>query len=341
MDAVSRSAITLDQVARLAGVSRATASRVFTGNPAVSREARSAVERAAAELGYIPNQAARSLAGGRSASVGVVVPDPRSSLFLDPLFPRLLLGIGEELSANGLQMVLFAPQSPTDVQRLEQYLAGGHVDAVILLTLHDSDTLSARLQSRGIPVVYGGRPRGRFDVSFVDVDNHAGGRSATEHLIEQGRRRIAHIAGPRQSPPASDRKQGFQEAMWNSALRSDLVEHADMDRDSGEMAMARLLALGHEVDAVFAATDAMAAGAMWALQVLGRRVPDDVAVIGFDDSPIATATRPPLSSVKQPVEDMGREMARFVLGPSARDRTTRQLILSPELAVRESTVAAR
>jgi DNA-binding LacI/PurR family transcriptional regulator len=301
MDAVSRSAITLDQVARLAGVSRATASRVFTGNPAVSREARSAVERAAAELGYIPNQAARSLAGGRSASVGVVVPDPRSSLFLDPLFPRLLLGIGEELSANGLQMVLFAPQSPTDVQRLEQYLAGGHVDAVILLTLHDSDTLSARLQSRGIPVVYGGRPRGRFDVSFVDVDNHAGGRSATE----------------------------------------DLVEHADMDRDSGEMAMARLLALGHEVDAVFAATDAMAAGAMWALQVLGRRVPDDVAVIGFDDSPIATATRPPLSSVKQPVEDMGREMARFVLGPSARDRTTRQLILSPELAVRESTVAAR
>src|SRR5690348_6274376 len=187
MDAVPRSQVTLDQVARLAGVSRATASRVFSGSPAVSPEARVAVEQAASELGYVPSRVTRSLAAGRSESVGVVVPDPQSSLFLDPLFPRLLLGIGEELSANGLQMVLFAPQSAEDVQRLEQYLGGGHVDAVILLTLHEHDTLSVRLQARGIPVVYGGRPHGRFDVSFVDVDNHAGGRSATEHLIEQGR----------------------------------------------------------------------------------------------------------------------------------------------------------
>jgi DNA-binding LacI/PurR family transcriptional regulator len=301
-----------------------------------------AVERAAAELGYVPNSAARTGAARRSESVGVVVPEPGPRLFLEPGLPRLLRGIGEELSARGLQMVLFAPQSPTDVERLEHYLAGGHVDAVILLTLHDSDTLSARLRAYGIPVVYGGRPRGRFDVSFVDVDNHAGGRSATEHLIEQGRRRIAHIAGPRQSPSASDRTQGFREAMWNSALRSDMVEHADMDRDSGEMAMARLLAAGHRVDAVFAATDAMAAGAMWALQVLGRHVPDDVAVIGYDDSPIAAATQPAMSSVKQPIEEMGREMARLVLNQSvAHDHAPRQLILSPELAVRESTVASR
>ena len=338
MEAVSRSQVTLDQVARLAGVSRATASRVFSGNPTVSPEAKASVERAAVELGYVPNRAARSLAAGRSESVGVVVPDPQSSLFLDPMFPRLLLGIGEELSANGLQMVLFAPQSAADVQRLEQYLAGGHVDAVILLTLHDHDTLSVRLQARGIPVVYGGRPSSRFDVSFVDVDNHAGGRSATEHLIEQGRRRIAHIAGPRHSAAASARTQGFREAMWNSALRSDLVAHGDMDRDSGELAMSRLVAECEDVDGVFAASDAMAAGAMWALQVLGRRVPDDVAIIGFDDSPLAAATQPPLSSVKQPIEAMGREMARLV---RTNGHTTQQLILSSELAVRQSTVAAR
>ena len=326
----------------MAGVSRATASRVFSGNPAVSEEARRAVERAAAELGYVPNRAARSLAAGRSESVGVVIPEPGSRLFLDPLLPRLLGGIGAELSASGLQMVLFAPQSAADVARLEQYLVGGHVDAVLLLALHESDTLPSRLLARGIPMVFGGRPRQLLDVSFVDVDNHAGGRAATEHLIAQGRKKIAHIAGPEHVTPSRERLQGFREAMWNAALRSDFVEAGDMDRDAGEMAMGRLLALGHEVDAVFAASDAMAAGAMWALQVLGRRVPDDVAVIGFDDSPIASATQPPLSSVKQPVEEMGREMARLVLSMSAvRGQASRQMILSPELAVRESTVAAR
>jgi DNA-binding LacI/PurR family transcriptional regulator len=128
--------------------------------------------------------------------------------------------------------------------------------------------------------------------------------------------------------------------MWSAALRSDLVEHGDLDRDSGEMAMARLLATAHEIDAVFAASDAMAAGAMWALQVLGRRVPDDVAVIGFDDSPIAAATQPPMSSVRQPIEDMGREMTRLVISMStANGHGPQQKILGSELALRASTVA--
>ena len=342
MEAVSRTPATLDQVARAAGVSRATASRVFSGNSQVSEEARLAVERAAAELGYVPNLAARSFAAGRSESVGVIVPDPGSRMFGDPLLPRVLRGIGEELSAHGLQMVLFAPQSAIDVQRLERYLGGGHVDAVLLLALHESDSLPERLQARGIPMVFGGRPREALEISFVDLDNHAGGRTATEHLIELGRRRIAHVAGPSHVPFAGERMQGFREAMWNAALRSDLVEHGELNRDGGEVAMGRLLATGVEIDAVFAASDAMAAGAMWALQVLGRRVPDDVAVIGFDDSPIAAATQPPLTSVRQPVEVMGREMAKLVLNLSAvRGQAPRQMILGPELAVRESTLVAR
>lgn len=288
------------------------------------------------------DSAVRSDPAVRSDSVGVVIPEPGSLSFLDPVLPRLLTGIGEELSASGLQMVLLAPQTATDVQRLEQYLAGGHVDAVLLLALHESDSLPARLHARGVPMVFGGRPRQPMAVSFVDVDNHAGGRAATEHLIEQGRRRIAHIAGPARVASVRDRLQGFRDAMWQAAIRSDIVEWGELDRDGGEMAMGRLLALGHEVDAVFAASDAMAAGAMWALQVLGRRVPDDVAVIGFDDSPIASRTQPRLSSVKQPLEEMGREMARLVLNLSAvRGQPPRQMILSPELAVRESTVASR
>ena len=148
MEAVSRTPVSLDQVARAAGVSRTTASRVFSGNQAVSDLARQAVERAAAELGYVPYNATRSPAASRSESVGVVVPEPGSRLFLEPLLPRLLRGIGEELSASGIQMVLFSPQSPADVHRLEHYLAGGHVDAVLLLTLHESDALPSRLQAR-------------------------------------------------------------------------------------------------------------------------------------------------------------------------------------------------
>src|SRR3989454_6605308 len=305
MEAVSRTAATLDQVARAAGVSRATASRVFSGNLRVSEEARRSVESAATRLGYVANSAARSLAAGRSESVGVVVPEPGSGHFLDPLLSRLLRGIGEELSASGLQMVLFSPQSPADVQRLEQSVVGGHVDAVLMLALHESDTLPARLHARGIPIVFGGRPPQAQEVSFVDVDNHGGGRAATEHLIKQGRRRIAHIAGPDHSAAARARLAGFREAMWIAGLRSDFVDYGDLDRDGGELAMGRLLATADDIDAVFAASDAMAAGAMWALQVLGRRVPDDGAGIGVCDCAVPPATRPPTFGRRPPGEDIG------------------------------------
>ncbi len=128
--------------------------------------------------------------------------------------------------------------------------------------------------------------------------------------------------------------------MWNAGLGAELVGYGDLDRDSGEVAMARLLARDFEIDAVFAASDLMAAGALWALQAVGRRVPEDVAIIGFDDSPVAMATRPTLSSVRQPIEDMGREMTRLVLRISgAEGQTPRQMILGPELAIRESTAS--
>ncbi|HET7338543.1 MAG TPA: LacI family DNA-binding transcriptional regulator [Candidatus Dormibacteraeota bacterium] len=334
MEAVSRPAVTLDAVARAAGVSRATASRVFTGSSQVSDEARKAVERAAAQLGYVPNRAARSLAAGRSESVGVVVLDPEWNVFQDPSFPRLMRGIAGELEANGLQMVLFAPQSAADSNRLEQYLAGGHVDAVLLLNLVDHEVLPDRLRARGIPVVLGGKPRSGLEISFVHVDNHSGARRATEHLIGQGRRRIAHLA----TDSHCDRLQGFREAMWNAALRGDLVEHGADNREGGEMAMAKLLSQCEDIDAVFAASDAMAIGAMWVMQALGRRIPDDVAIIGFDDSPHAASTQPPLSSVRRPMEDMGREMTRLVLSMAALNtHGPLQKILDPELAVREST----
>jgi DNA-binding LacI/PurR family transcriptional regulator len=284
------------------------------------------------------NGGSRAIASGRSESVGVVVPEPGSGLFQDPGFPRLLRGIGSELSASGLQMVLFAPQSQSDSDRLEQYVADGHVDGVLVVKMVDLDVLPERLQSRGIPVVVGGRPRPGLDISYVDVDNHAGARTATEHLIVQGRRRIAHLAGPETHSFASARLQGYREATWNAAIRGDLIEHGAPDREGGEMAMARLMSRCDEIDAVFAASDAMAIGAMWVMQALGRRIPDDVAIIGFDDSPLAAATQPPLSSVRPPMEDMGREMARLVLSMTALNtHGPLQKTLDPTLTLREST----
>jgi DNA-binding LacI/PurR family transcriptional regulator len=282
---------------------------------------------------------ARPTRGARAIeSVGVVIPEPGSALFSDPVLPSLLSALGGELFANGVQMVLFAPSSAADVSRLERYLAGGHVDAVVILAMPESETFPDMLRARGVPFVLGSRPRRDLHARFVDVDNQAGGRRATEHLINQGRRRIAHVAGPENLQSAADRTQGFRDAMWSAALRSDLIEHSNLDRDAGEMAMSRLLSRRDDIDAVFVASDAMAAGAMWAVQVLGRRVPDDVAIIGFDDSPIALSTQPPLSSVRRPVEEMAREMTRLVVEMSEAEVTaSQQLILDPVVAVREST----
>lgn len=275
----------------------------------------------------------------KTESVGVIVPDQGWALCSDPALPRALQGIEEVLSEHGIQMLLLHAYAAGG---LERFLAGGHIGALIVVSVPESSDLAARIDGAGLPVVFGGRPKAVTNVTFVDVDEHAAGRCATQHLIELGRRRIAHIAGPQGIASTSDRLQGFREAMWDAALRSDLVEHGGLDRDSGELAMTRLLNFRDDIDAVFAASDAMAAGAMWAMQVLGRRVPDDVAIIGFDDSPLAAKTSPPLSSVHRPIEDMGREMARLVveMASSGRLGEPRQLILDPAVAVRASTMAA-
>lgn len=283
-------------------------------------------------------EAASGASHAKSESIGVIVPGPRSEMFTDSMLQRLLQGIDEVLAESGLQMVLFATD-PQGASQLLRYLRARHVDGVIMLGRPEANGLPAMLESVGLPVVYGGKPRHRGSVTFVHVDDHVAGRRATEHLIEQGRRRIAHLAGPEEMTAASERMDGFREAMWCAALRSDLVEQGGLDRDSGELAMSRLLTRVENIDAVFAASDAMAAGAMWAMQILGRRVPDDVAIIGFDDSPLAALTSPPLSSVRRPIEDMGRKMARLVVEMAGSDgpREPRELVLDPALAVRAST----
>jgi DNA-binding LacI/PurR family transcriptional regulator len=334
--------VTLEHVATAARVSRATASRVVNGDRRVGDQARTAVEAAIDELGYVPNHAARTLVTRRTHSVAVVIPEPTTQLFGDPFFPRVLRGISDGLSEADLQLVLLMPQDPTDEHRVERFVEAGHTDGVMLLSLHGSHELPERLRRRGVPLVVGGRPPVEGCV-YVDVDNRGGAARAVDHLVDIGRRRIATIAGPQDMAAGSDRLTGYQMRMSAAGLAPDesLVEIADFSLGGGRAAMERLLARAPSLDAVFVASDLMAVGAVAALVAAGRRIPDDVAVVGYDDSQLALTTEPNLSSVQQPIAEMGRELVRLLLeeirspgGPP------RHVVLGTRLVVRGSSTTS-
>jgi DNA-binding LacI/PurR family transcriptional regulator len=332
---------TLEEVAKVAGVSRATVSRVVNGSPRVSGDVRRSVQTAIDHLGYIPNRAARSLVTRRSDSIAVVITEPAGRLFTDPFFPRLIRGVSAALSARDVQLVLLMPDSPADEPRTARYLTAGHVDGVLLGSLHGDDPLPSQLAASGIPVVLVGRPPRDAEVSYVDVDNREGARRATGHLISQGRQHVATIAGPTDMVAGIDRLAGYRDALNDAGITFDksLLATADFTHESGVTAMERLLAARPNIDAVFCASDLIAAGALAALDAAGRRVPEDVAVVGFDDSSIAATSRPPLTSVRQPIEEMGREMVHLLLDLIANnDRVARRVVLATELILRASSM---
>jgi DNA-binding LacI/PurR family transcriptional regulator len=337
-----RGRATLEEVAELAGVSRATVSRVINGKPRVSRETRVAVERAATRLGYVPNRAARSLVTRRSDSIGLVIPEPTGQFFGDPFFPRLVRGVTEGLAEPGVQLVLFMPQSSKDEARLASYLSGGHVDGVLLVSLHGLDPLPLELKRQGIPLVLCGRPLAAAEVSYVDADNEHGAAQAVAHLVEQGRQTIATVAGPQDMGVGVDRLEGYRRALRAAGRTTSpsLERVGDFTFEGGHAAMQALLAQRPDLDAVVVGSELMALGAMGALRDAGRRVPDEVAVVGFDDSPVSQNADPPLTTIRQPIELMGREMTRLLLQTiSTGDRTPQHLILGTELVVRASSVA--
>ncbi len=300
-------------MAAAAGVSRATASRVISGSTLVSDGARRAVQTAIDELGFVPSSAARSLALGRSHSVGLVLPEPDARVLTDPFFAQLILGISQVLDENDEQMVLLLARSEMRTDRISRYLAGGHVDGAVVASHHRDDTLNQQLVELDLPCVFIGRPLGVTGAHYVDMDNEEGARLATEYLVERGRNRIATIAGPADMTAGTDRLAGWRSAVLAAGLSDQDVVHADFTQIGGELAMRELLARRPDVDAVFAASDLMGAGALDELARQGRRVPDDVAVIGFDDFPLAETTRPPLSTVGHPVIEMAVRAGQLLL----------------------------
>ena len=333
------SAPTLEQVAALAGVSRATVSRVVNGSPGVRPVVRAQVERAVAELGYVPNRAARSLVTRRADSVALVVSEPHARFFSEPFFAGMVRGVSGALAGTGVQLLLLIAQD-LDRGRLERYVVGGHVDGVLLASVHGDDPLPATLERAGVPAVLVGRPPGPSRASHVDADNRGGARAAVAHLAERGRRRIATIAGPLDMGVGLDRLDGYRDGLAAAGLAADpgLVEPGDFTEEGGAAATSRLLERpGPPVDAIFAASDLMAAGALRALRAAGRRVPGDVAVVGFEDSAVACYAQPPLTTVRQPIEEMGRQAARLLLAKVAGEAVGMHLVLDTELVVRAST----
>jgi DNA-binding LacI/PurR family transcriptional regulator len=314
-------------------------SRVVNGSPKVSPAVRAQVERAVAKLGYVPNRAARSLVTRRAGSVALVVSEPHARFFSEPFFAGMVRGVSAALAETGVQLLLLIAHDLPDRDRLERYVVGGHVDGVLLASLHGDDPLPGTLERAGVPAVLVGRPARAGPASYVDADNRGGARQAVDHVARRGRRRIATIAGPQNMGVGQDRLDGWRDGLRAAGLAADddLVEAGDFTEEGGAAAMGRLLRRpGRPVDAVFAASDLMAAGALRALRAAGRRVPDDVAVVGFEDSAVACYTQPPLTTVRQPIEEMGRQATRLLLAKVAGEAAGMHLILDVELVVRAS-----
>lgn len=304
---------TVHDVAAVAGVSRGTVSRVLNGGY-VSAAARAAIEAAIAEVGYAPNTAARNLVTQRSQAVGFLVLEPHSLLLEDPNIGAIMLGVNSVLSEADYQMVNLVIDSARDIERISRYLSGGFVDGAVIVSARANDPITRLVADLALPAAFVGHPPDLgVGIPFVGVDNISSARAITERLVATGRKHIGMIAAALDRDSGADRLTGFRQALGRR-FAPRLVAQVDFyNYSAGMEGMRELLRREPRIDGVFAASDSVAAGALHVLREAGRAVPDDVGVVGFDDSPWAQRTDPALSTVHQPAKEVGALAADLVL----------------------------
>lgn len=328
---------TLEEVARHSGVSRSTVSRVINNDPHVSEETRQKVLQAIAELDYHPNAVARSLAAGHTQIIGLVIPTAVAMLFSDPYFPRLIQGVAAACNASDYSVMLWIGEPEYERRTIHRHLNSGLLDGIIVASAVRDDPVVSALHQSGLPFVMVGRPEDPT-ISYVDVDNVHGAREAVLHLLRQGYRRIATITGPLNTAAALDRLEGYRMALQSRGIAVDeaLIAEGDFTEEGGALAVQQLLP--HRPDALFCASDTMAQGAMRTIRAAGLRIPQEMAIVGYDDMPFAPNLEPPLTTVRQPIERMGQEAVALLLDLLAHpDDGPHHLVLPTELIIRAST----
>jgi LacI family transcriptional regulator len=331
----------LEQIAKLSGVSRSTVSRVINNDPNVSVGTREKVMQVVKRVNYTPNAAARGLAAGRTHVLGLVIPMGVSALFTDPYFPILIQGVSSACNAREYSVMLWLAEPEYERRMIRQIMYSGLVDGVIVSSMLLNDSLVQALSDGDLPFMLVGRHPTDACASYVDADNIGGAREAVTHLLRLGRTRVATITGPQNMIAGADRLAGYLAALRDRGVISDpgLIVEGDFTEAGGYRAMQQLLS--HRLDAVFAASDITAIGALRALREAGLRVPEDVAVVGFDDLPQSARTEPPLTSVRQPIYRLGATAVDSLLDLfEYPDSPPRRIVLPTELVVRTSCGSA-
>ena len=328
--------LTLEDIARLSGVSRSTVSRVINADTNVKEATRQKVMQVIQNIDFQPNLAARGLAAGRTNVIGLVIPAGVSTLFVDPYFPQLIQGVSTACNSHDFSVMLWLAEPEFERRMVRQILHNGLVDGVIVSsTLMDDPIVNSLHESRMPFMLIGRHPT--LDVNYLDIDNVQAGQEATLHLFRLGRKRIATIAGPHNQIAGYDRLRGYQKALQDRGqpFQPELVAEGDFTEAGGYTAMLRLIPM--KPDAVFVASDMMAIGVLRALHEANLRVPDDVAVIGFDDIPAAAKADPPLTTMRQPIRSMGMVAVETLIDIIAHPGSdTRHVVLTTELVIRSS-----
>lgn len=332
--------LTLEDIARMSGVSRSTVSRVINNDPKVNADTRKSVMEVIQRINFQPNLAARGLAVGRTRVLALVIPRTTAAVFVDPYFPLLIQGVSSACNARSYCMMFWLVEPDYEQRMVQQIIYNGLIDGVIIASaVIDDPIVNALVQTRRIPFLMIGRHISDPSVSFVDVENRSSAMQAVEHLIQQGRRRIATVSGPFSMVAGVDRYHGYQDALLKYDLPLDpaLVAEGNFNEEAGYEGMRKLLPA--QPDALFAASDMMAIGALRAIEEAGLRVPQDIAVVGFDDIPIASRTNPPLTTMAQPTQHCGAVAADLLIDMIENPTPAPQhVILTTDLIVRSSSV---